>query len=263
MPTTPPLSVEELTGLLGPHTCWGPIQWHASIGSTNEELAALARGGAGPGQLVISEHQTGGRGRFARSWQDTPGTSVATSALVAPRPAAASWGWLSLLVGLAVREGIEEYTGAQQGRVTLKWPNDVLIDGRKVCGILCERVGELAVVGWGLNISMDASELPVSKAGSLLIAGLPHDKSGVLAAVLTSLQKWFGTWQGRGELREEFDAFCDTIGRRVNLHADVQRSGTTVIPGLAVGVDDSGALLIEDANGQRHAYSAGDVVHLR
>ncbi|MFZ2623726.1 MAG: biotin--[acetyl-CoA-carboxylase] ligase [Propionibacterium sp.] len=263
MPTTAPLSVAELTELLGPGSCWGPISWRAVTGSTNDDLAALARHGARAGQVLFSEHQRVGKGRFTRAWQDTPGTSVASSVLVAPRPQAPSWGWLSLLVGLAVREGIETYTGAQPGRITLKWPNDVLVDGRKVCGILCERVGDLAVLGWGLNICMDEDELPVPRAGSLLLAGLPHDKTGVLAAVLTSLQRWFELWQERGEVRSEYEAVCDTIGRQVNLHADIERSGSSVIPGLAVGVDATGAILIEDAEGGRRPYSAGDVVHLR
>ena len=263
MPTTEPLSVAALTKLLGPASCWGPISWRASTGSTNDDLTALARDVAAPGAVLLSEHQRGGKGRFARAWQDTPGTSLASSVLVAPQPAAQSWGWLSLLVGMAVREGIERYTGAEPGRITLKWPNDVLVDARKVCGILCERVGEFAVLGWGLNICMDEDELPVANAGSLLLAQLPHDKTHVLAAVLASLQRWLGLWQTRGEVRHEYEAVCDTIGRRVNLHADIEHCGASVIPGLAVGVDATGAILIEDARGERRAYSAGDVVHLR
>ncbi|WP_245725682.1 biotin--[acetyl-CoA-carboxylase] ligase [Propionibacterium cyclohexanicum] len=262
MPTTAPLSVDELTALLGPGSCWGPIRWRASTGSTNQDAAALIKAGGDAGLVVLSEHQAEGRGRFAREWRDTPGTSVACSAVVAPRPAPPMWGWLSLLVGLAVREGVERYTHAGAGRVTLKWPNDVLVDGRKVCGILCERAGDLAVLGWGLNVCMDECELPVPTAGSLLLAGLPHDKTAVLAEVLASLQRWFGLWQDRGELRAEYEAACDTIGRQVNLHVDVQRAAAGVLTGHAVGVDPTGAILIE-RGGQVEAHSAGDVVHLR
>lgn len=263
VPSTPPLDVPGLIRLLGSASCWGPIEWQSATGSTNDDLAARARAGAASGLVLLSEHQAAGKGRFERQWQDTPGTGVATSVLVRPSPAPRQWGWLSLLVGMAVKDGIQNYTRAEPGRISLKWPNDVLIDGRKVCGILCERVGDKAVLGWGLNVSMDVSELPVDTATSLLLSALPHDKTGLMAAVLTSLQRWFELWQPRGEIREEYQKTCDTIGRRVNLHADIEQSGSSIIPGLAVGVDHTGAILLEDDAGNRVAHTAGDVVHLR
>lgn len=263
MPSTAPLNVPHLVELLGPDSCWGPIEWYERTGSTNEDLAARARAGARPGLVLIAEHQSTGRGRFDRRWEDVPGTATATSVLVAPRPEPARWGWLSILVGLAVREGVERATGTGPGRVTLKWPNDVLLDGRKICGILCERVDGLAVLGWGVNISMDETELPVPGAGSLLLAGLPHGKDELTAAILTSLQRWFEQWQTTGQVREGFMAACNTIGRSVLIHEDVDSADSAVVAGTAVGVDDTGALVVEDADGHRRVHSAGDVIHLR
>ncbi|RLP10697.1 biotin--[acetyl-CoA-carboxylase] ligase [Propionibacterium australiense] len=239
------------------------MEWYERTGSTNEDLADRARTGARPGLVLVAEYQSVGRARFDRRWQGAPGTSIAVSVLVAPRPEPARWGWLSILVGLAVREGVESCTGAAPGRVSLKWPNDVLLDGRKICGILCERVGDLAVLGWGLNISMDEDELPVPTATSLYLAGLPCGKDEVTAHVLTSLQRWFEQWQRTGQLRREFMSVCATIGSAVRLHQDVESATAAVVEGTAVGVDETGAILIEDAAGRRRAFGAGDVIHLR
>lgn len=263
VPTTAPLNVAHVVELLGPDNCWDPIEWYERTGSTNEDLAARARAGAAPGLVIGTEHQASGHGRFDRSWRDTPGTATAMSVLVAPRPEPARWGWLSILVGLAVREGVERCTGAEAGRVSLKWPNDVLLDGRKICGILCERVGDLAVLGWGLNISMDVDELPVPGAGSLYLAGLLRGKDELTAEVLGSLQRWFERWQDAGQVRDGFKANCATLGRTVRVHRDVESSGADVATGVAVDIDDSGALVVEDSCGTRRAWSAGDVVHLR
>jgi BirA family biotin operon repressor/biotin-[acetyl-CoA-carboxylase] ligase len=269
MPTTDPLDVAELERLLGPATMWRPIHWKASTGSTNDDLAAMARGGQSSGTVLFSEHQGSGKARFDRVWRDTPGTSLATSVLVSPRPVPLAWGWLSLLVGIAVREGVERYTQAESGRLTLKWPNDVLLDGHKICGILSERVGDRAVLGFGLNVSMATDELPVPTATSLMLAGLPHDKAPLMAEVLTSLERWFGLWQQRGEIRDEFLGECATIGRRVRVHLDVEQDseapgrGADVTTGVAVGVDEHGALIVDGDDGLRRVLAAGDVVHLR
>lgn len=263
MPTTAPVDVQKLEKLLGSPIYWGPIDWYAQTGSTNDDLAAAARQGAPTGMVLISEHQIGGHGRFDRIWQDVPGTSVATSVIVAPHPLPPQWGWLSLLVGVAVREAIQDYTGAAAGRVTLKWPNDVLIDEHKVCGILSERVGHRAVLGWGINVSMAADELPVPTATSLMLAGLPHDKTELMAAVLNRLDYWFNIWQSRGEIRAEYAQACATIGRRVSVHLDFESPNEHSITGMAIGVDQMGALIVEDDNGSCQTLSAGDVVHLR
>lgn len=263
MPRTAALNPDHLRRLLGPDSIWKPIRWVASTGSTNDDLAARVASGARSGEVLMSEHQTTGKARFTRHWEDTPGTSLATSVLVKPQPGPQSWGWLSLLVGLAVREGVESYTGAEPGRVSLKWPNDVMLDGKKICGILCEKVDDYAVLGWGLNIAMDESELPVPTANSLLLAGLPHDKDELMAAILSSLQRWYELWQPRGEVGDEYTEICATMGRAVRLHQDVERTGTSIVEGTAVGVDATGAIIIQTSDGQCTAYAAGDVVHLR
>lgn len=131
---------------------WREVRWLDHTGSTNSDVAEEARRGGAEGLAVATLEQRAGRGRMDRTWVAPPGTSLAFSMLLEPRPALPQWGWLSLLAGMAVHAAIDDLA-PEPGRVQLKWPNDVLIDGRKVCGILSERVehpdGARAVIGIG------------------------------------------------------------------------------------------------------------------
>ncbi len=245
VPSTPAANAERITDLLGPHSPWR-VTTVAATGSTNEDLAELARHGGRAGEVLIAEHQQAGRGRFARVWQSPPGTSLSTSVLLRPRRASLDWGWLSLLV--------------------LKWPNDALIDGKKVCGILSELVvtdlGNAAICGWGINVSFDESELPVPQATSLLLSGLPIDKDRVAAAILGRLGDLYTRWDAGAELSAEYAAGCATVGRRVRVHLDAQSPDSPSVSGQAVGIGPNGELLV-DLGGQIESFAAGDVVHLR
>lgn len=242
--------------------------WHvtcvATTGSTNADMAEWAREGRPEGTVLVSEHQASGRGRFERPWTAPPGTSVSTSVLLRPHRRVADWGWLSLLVGLAVADGLRAIGGGDL--IELKWPNDVLVRGRKVCGILSEHVatpaGDAAVCGWGLNVTMDVSELPVPTATSLLLAGLATDKDEVIAAVLRRLGGLYASWNAGGELAEEYARGCATIGREVRVHLDRQAPHAAHVDGRATGIGANGELLV-DVGGRVEPFSAGDVVHLR
>lgn len=249
--------------MLGASSPWR-LRWVASTGSTNADLAQLARQGEDAWLALVADHQDAGRGRFDRAWASPPGVSVATSVLLRPVRPVQDWGWLSLLIGLAVVDGIRGLGGDE--RVTLKWPNDVLIDSRKVCGILSERVitdrGDAAVCGWGVNVSMAPSELPVPHATSLLIAGLPTDKSVLVSGILARLGDLVQRWDAGTDLRAEFAAGCSTIGRQVRVHLDAQSPHGASVAGRAVGIGPNGELLV-DIGGEIETFAAGDVVHLR
>ncbi len=238
-------------------TLWDSLSVVDETASTNADAAAAARSGAPQGYVRVSCHQSAGKGRFDRTWTAPPGTSVAVSALVRPGRRDADWGWLSLLVGVAVIDAVRDAAGLD---ATLKWPNDVLVDERKVCGILSERVetvdGPAAVLGVGLNISQSADQLPVPTATSLHLAGSSIDATSVTIALLASLERWYREWNDGADLADAYRSRCGTLG----LAGAVPAPET--VTGRAVDVDAEGRLVVE-VSGRRRAFAAGDVVHLR
>lgn len=237
---------------------WADVRVVASTGSTNADLADAARAGAAPGTVLISAHQSAGRGRLARRWEAPPDTSVACSVLVAPRRSVAEWGWLPLIVGMAVVDGVRGASGLDAG---LKWPNDVLVGGRKLCGILCETVptvdGPRAVLGFGVNVALTAAELPVPTATSIRLAGSTASATEVTTASLTALADLLARWDAGEDLTDAYRAVSVTIGRDVSAQI-----GDRVWCGRATGIDPSGALRLATASGERIVV-AGDVTHLR
>lgn len=235
-------------------------------GSTNALVAEWARAGEPEGLVVVAEHQTAGRGRLDRRWETPPRAALTFSVLLRPRVAPASWPWLPLLSGYAVGKALR----AVGHDAAVKWPNDVLLGGRKVAGLLVERVespaGPAAVVGIGLNVSTTRDELPVEQATSLALesggAAAP-DRTALLVGLLASLGESYVAWQEGGadaeaRLAESYAAACDTVGRDVR----VDLPSGEPLHGRASGVDANGRLLV-DHDGRTTAVAAGDVVHVR
>lgn len=229
--------------------------------STNAVVAERARAGAPGGLVVTTEHQTAGRGRLDRAWAMPARAALAVSVLLRPVGVApARWPWLPLMTGVAVARALREL-GYAAG---LKWPNDVLIDGRKVCGILVERVetptGPAAVLGIGLNTSLSADELPVPTATSLALeGGAPVDRTAVLTAVLGQLTTAYDAWQAApARLEADYRQLSVTVGKRVR----AELPDGSVLAGLATAIDSDGRLVIAHDGGET-AVGAGDVVHAR
>ena len=256
--------------LVRPGGLWSVVDVVARTGSTNADLAARARSGAPAGAVVVTDFQDAGRGRQGRSWVAPRGSSVAMSVLLRPRDVdPARWTWLPLLAGLAVVEGLRR---AADVPAVLKWPNDVLVDGLKICGILAERVetptGPACVVGMGINVWLAADELPVPTATSLALlaearehGSRPPSRNRLIATVLAALELIYQRW----EVLEDDSPFaasylqrCDTIGRRVRLHL----AGDVTVEGQAEALDHDGRLVVRTASGLQ-TFGAGDVVHLR
>lgn len=244
-------------GLVG--TMFSAVTVVPETGSTNADLAAEARAGAEAGRALLSAYQHSGRGRFTRAWEAPPETAVATSVLVEPHRELREWGWLSLLVGVAVVDGIVESTGLP---AVLKWPNDVQIHGKKVCGILSERVAvegrELAVLGWGMNVALTEDQLPVPTATSLRLEGSDVAASDLAAAVLRSLSTWFQRWDAGESVVEGYRERCGTLGLDVAVHVGAAEP----VRGRAIDIDPDGCLVVATATEVR-SFAAGDVVHLR
>lgn len=241
-------------------------------GSTNDELVRAATGADAASwpelSVIVTDDQRSGRGRLDRVWSAPAGTSLAISVLLRPSTSAPefsvdSLGWIPLLAGLAMTRAVRSL-GVD---ATLKWPNDVLVGGKKLCGILSELLPDAAgvVVGAGLNVSIKADQLPVGTAISLPLAGLANpDPDAALAAYLTELQSLYrGFVAAKGDveasgLRREVASACDTIGRTVQVHVPAGEPLT----GIATGLDELGRLIV-DTNGDLTAVAAGDVTHLR
>jgi BirA family biotin operon repressor/biotin-[acetyl-CoA-carboxylase] ligase len=260
----PPLDAERLAD---PDLLPGlSVEVVDEAGSTNALVTERAHSGAGEGLVVVAEHQTAGRGRLDRTWETPARSALTFSLLLRPSAPTASWPWLPLLAGYAVDQALE----AAGYDAAVKWPNDVLVDGRKVAGILVERIetgpGPAAVVGVGINVGMTADELPVPEATSLLLAspsGSAPDRTTLLVDVLASLWESYTLWQDGGDpaaarLAESYVAACSTIGSEVRVD---QPSGE-VLTGTATGIDPSGRLLVAHDGGNT-AVNAGDVVHVR
>ena len=235
----------------------------AETGSTNADLLALARSGIGEGVVLAAEAQSAGRGRMGREFVSPPRAAHLFSVLL--RPAAvppALRGWVPLLTGVAVASAL---SAAAAVEARLKWPNDVLVNGAKLAGILTEQSGDAIVVGMGINVSTRRDELPVPEATSLALVGAADtDRALLLARVLTELERWYLAWAGRlGDasgcgLRREYQRLCGTLGRQVR----VSLPGGKTVAGTAAEVDDAGRLVVRSAS-DLVCVSAGDVVHVR
>ncbi|MBE2999259.1 biotin--[acetyl-CoA-carboxylase] ligase [Nocardiopsis sp. HNM0947] len=275
--TRTPLSQAALAAaLLRPGGPWQHVQVLPAIGSTNSELAARARDGGEDGTVLVTEHQTAGRGRLGRGFETPKGSALTFSLLLRPPVPPARLGWLSALMGVAAVGAVRRTTGVD---AALKWPNDLIVpadrraepaeaDG-KLAGILAETdlsSGSSAVViGMGLNVSQTRDELPVPTAVSLLGEGAAElDRSVLLGAVLGEFEELYTVWtaaKGDAEasgLASLYRELCSTVGREVTVHLpDGELLETT-----ATGIDDGARLLVSGPDGER-ALSVGDVVHVR
>jgi BirA family biotin operon repressor/biotin-[acetyl-CoA-carboxylase] ligase len=249
--------------VVAPGRLWHDVRVVAETGSTNADLLALARSGIGEGVVLAAEAQSAGRGRLGRQFVSPPRAALLFSVLL--RPVAVSpamRGWVPLLTGVAVASALRAAAAVD---AWLKWPNDVLVNGAKLAGILTEQSGEAIVVGTGINVSTGRDELPVPGATSLALGGAAcTDRDLLLARVLTELEHWYLAWTGRrGDasecgLRLEYQRLCATLGRQVR----VSLPGGTIVTGTASEVDDTGRLVVRSAS-QTVPVSAGDVIHVR
>lgn len=239
---------------------WSAVEVLTSTTSTNADVAAAVGRGAPEGLVVTAEHQSAARGRLDRRWEAPPRSALAVSVLLRPDHVPLQrWTWLPLLAGVAVDRTARD-CGVASG---LKWPNDVLVDGRKLCGILVERsegpAGPAAVLGIGLNVTLSADELPVPTATSFALEGArTTDRGEVLPLLLGHLERLYRPWaEASGDpsvVREAYLERCVTVGAQVQ----VELPDGSTLRGRADDVDLHGRLVVDGT-----AVSAGDVTHVR
>lgn len=224
-------------------------------GSTNDDARALARDGAPHLAVVVSDEQRAGRGRRGRTWTAAAGESLLASWVVRPALPVERWPVLPLLAGVAAVEAVRARAGVQ---AVLKWPNDLLVGPRKLGGILVEaEPPSFAIVGLGINVAQTAFPDDLREiATSLALAGATRlDRADLLAAVIAG---FVGALEDPEAALVRYRASCATLGRSVR----IERAGAQALEGVAVDLDGSGALLVDDGT-DRHVVAAGDVVHLR
>ena len=162
------LDAARLNGALASRPgLWREVKVVEETGSTNADLLSQARSGAAEGLVLVAEAQTSGRGRMGRRWISPPRRALTFSVLLRPAVPAGLLGWMPLLAGVAVASALQRTAGVD---ARLKWPNDVLVDGAKMAGVLAERWGNAIVIGTGINVLQQRGELPVPTATSLLVA---------------------------------------------------------------------------------------------
>lgn len=236
-----------------------PLQVEAQVDSTNSRLHELARRGAAAGLVLVADSQTSGRGRQQRQWHSPPGTNLYFSVLLRPDWPAGATPPLSLAAGVALAEAIGPLLPAPP---VLKWPNDLLFQGRKLAGILVEAQTDRqavrhAIVGIGVNVNQESfPEELAERAGSLRSAsGQAHDRAEVLARLLGALETWIERLQIRPhEVLETWQSYAPWLGRPI-----VVTMGQSTLAGTALGLAPDGTLRMRDAGGREQTILSGDV----
>ncbi len=228
-----------------------------SVGSTNTHLRAQAEAGAPEGRVVVADFQSAGRGRHDRVWEAPARSSLLCSVLLRPGLEPDQRQWAVAAVALSARAALVRLCGL---RVGLKWPNDLMVDGAKLAGVLAEASADGAVVvGLGVNLTYDGP--PQSRATCVRrAAGVTLEPEALLDIVLEEIERrrpLLDDVPGRARLREEYRRALDTLGRRVR----VEQAAAT-LEGEARDVDDAGRLVVATDGGEV-CVAAGDVVHVR
>ena len=243
------------------HTKWAgkTVHFARETDSTNLWIKRLAKEGASEGTLALAEFQSAGRGRLGRSWEVPEGTSVMMSILLRPKFEPQYAPTLTLVMGMAVAKAVNNL-GFD---VSIKWPNDVVVSHKKICGILTEmgvRDGKIdyAVIGVGINVNIrEFPEEMADKATSLYLeSGKEFDRSQIPGLVMEAFEEYY----------EKFAATCDLSGLKeeyesilANYNQPVRVLAKEPYEGVARGITDGGELLVEKTDGTIVAVSAGEV----
>ena len=226
-----------------------PIHFLPSTGSTNDDVAALARDGAPEGTWLRAEVQLGGRGRQGRAWRSPPGNLYA-STLVRLRPGDPPPPTLALVAAVAAHEACAAW--APDSALRIKWPNDLLADGAKLAGILLERTDDAVVIGFGVNLAQHPAELERPATSLAALCGTAPDASAFLETLEAAFAAWLIEWRSAG-----------LASIRAAWLAAAHPPGTPLVTpegeGRFNGLDESGALRLLRPDGVERLGHAGDV----
>ncbi len=244
----------DLLGLLDPQwRSWLDLRYH--VGSTNDAAAELARAGAAHGAVVAAHRQATGRGRRGAPWVCPPGGGLAFSVVLRPRGPANPWSRTAMVAGLAVACELEGL--GLDARV--KWPNDVLVGGRKICGILVEATPAFAIVGIGVNVNV--SKFPPELRSIATSVQLELEKPGERETLLVGIRKGLLHWSEMAANR--FPDLLDALEKRCALRGKqiTARTSGGTLTGIARGFGPAGELLLE-RNGKTESLTQADEIRV-
>jgi BirA family biotin operon repressor/biotin-[acetyl-CoA-carboxylase] ligase len=258
-----PLNLDLVKRGLAARRLGSRFHYFREIDSTNSYARRLAVAGAVEGEIVVAEEQSAGRGRLGRSWFSPPFLNLYFSVLLRPNLPPTDAAQLTLMAGVALTDAIGTFARAAP---VIKWPNDILIDGKKIAGVLTESscnldTVEFVVLGIGINVNCTRDLLPQilrDRATSLLmINGDPVSREDLFCGLIHGLDRCYGILEERGfgAIAREWEARFGLRGRLVRVDA-----GDQMLTGYARGIDRDGALIVERKNGTVQRIIAGDVV---
>lgn len=236
------------------------VEYRDEVDSTNNLAKELARKGASEGTLVVADKQTSGKGRLGRNWESPAGTGIWMSLILRPNILPQYASELTLVAGLGVCEAIKKSTGLE---AKIKWPNDVVVNGKKVCGILTEMSAEMdrinyVVVGIGINANMEAFPEELPHATSLKIEGQKeYIRKEIIQCFLEIFEKDYNQYRvdmSLESMKARYEENCITLHQRVKL---LKREGESIAE--AIGITNSGALIVKYENGMEEEIVSGEV----
>jgi len=260
-----PLSLDEIQGALGTKRLGTKFHYFEEIDSTNSCARRLADAGAPEGEVVIAERQFEGRGRLGRSWESPPYCNLYFSLLLRPALAPVHAPQITLMAAVALADTVAAFVVEPP---VIKWPNDILLQGKKVAGILTEsscdakRI-EFVILGIGVNLNFPREGMPETirdRATSLMeVGGKSFSRENFLRRLIQDLDRCYGILEDLGfdAIAPRWEAYFALRGRRVRVEMVDE-----VISGTATGIDGDGALLLEAEDGVIRRVLAGDVIPL-
>jgi len=257
------MTEQQIQSKLTTKTFGRTIHCFESLPSTNTFAKALCKEQPPEGTLVICDEQTAGRGRLGRPWVGEKGKNLTFSLILKPQITPTNYGIISLYAGLAVAQTIQESTDLE---AECKWPNDILIKGKKICGILSEtaaidKISSYIIIGIGMNVNQTdfPGELKPWATSFALETSTPHDRFLLLSQLLLHLETLYGDIQSN-QFRSIIDSWkhhCRMFGKPVTIDRNGER-----MTGIAVTVNENGALILR-ANEQDIPIHSGDVTIIR
>jgi BirA family biotin operon repressor/biotin-[acetyl-CoA-carboxylase] ligase len=255
------ITAEEVESRIETKWAGRTIHFLETVDSTNTEASRLAENGAPEGMLVLAEEQGSGKGRRGRTWVTPAGSAIAMSLIVRPQIPPSRASMLTLVMGLAVAYGCRDCFGVE---TSIKWPNDIVVDGRKICGILTEMSSEIdyikyLVIGTGINTCIEQfpEELTKTAASLHAVIGSRPDRAALIAACMKRFEEFYETFletQDLSGLQEAYNALLAGRGGMVRvLEPGHEYSG------ISEGINEYGELLVRREDGTLERVYAGEV----